>query len=126
MLAAEKNTEDSPVTEELTKAMFKSLRMHFEQATFDPHLNPLEWWGKQTFFSPLFPVAKELLAIPATSVPSERVFSCASFLKQASRASMTPSVLEQMVIIRCFSQTKYFSMENIVRKISEMIAEQQD
>jgi hypothetical protein len=43
--------------------------------------NPLEWWNEnRTKFLKIAYVARQVLAVPATSVPSERIFSTADIL----------------------------------------------
>ena len=41
--------------------------------------DPLSWWPKQALLASIFPLAKMLLAIPASSAEPERSFSSASF-----------------------------------------------
>ena len=54
--------------------------------------NPLKWWRANAFRYPiLMHLAKKYLAIPATSVPSERAFSAAGHIVSAKRASLLPS-----------------------------------
>ena len=43
----------------------------------DPDENPLIWWPQHPMYGSLYPLAKMLLAIPATSADDERVFSSA-------------------------------------------------
>jgi len=46
----------------------------------DPNTEALEWWPQQAeILGPLFPLAKMLLAIPATSADNERAFSSAAY-----------------------------------------------
>ena len=49
-----------------------------QEAAVDHDSNPLEWWRKnEERFSALSVLAKKLFCIPASSVPSERIFSVA-------------------------------------------------
>ena len=52
------------------------VRRHLETPCIQRDANPLEWWQDRVDANPRTAViAKDVLAIPATSVPSERVFS---------------------------------------------------
>ena len=42
-------------------------------------VDPLRWWPQQHHLASLFPLAKMLLAIPASSADNERSFSSASY-----------------------------------------------
>ena len=59
----------------------------------------LEWWRSRGSLA--FPyialVAKAILAIPATSAPSERIFSAAGRASGGRRARMRPAVLQALV-----------------------------
>ena len=53
--------------------------------------DPLMWWKEYGWRLPLLSgLAKECLCVPATSVPSERVFSTAGDILSAQRAAMVP------------------------------------
>ena len=57
----------------------KEMNRYFLEPKLERDRNPLEWWtntGKQTYPN-LFQLAMKYLVVPATSVPSERVFSTA-------------------------------------------------
>lgn len=50
-----------------------------------PNEDPLLWWPHQASLAPLFPLAKLLFAIPASSADNERSFSSASFTLDSRR-----------------------------------------
>ena len=53
------------------------------------YLNPLEWWRNKTAKLPIMSkLARRVLCIPATSAPSERVFSAAGLTIANRRASL--------------------------------------
>ena len=62
--------------------------------------DPLEWWRKHEAHLPrLSKLAKKYLAIPATSVPSERVFSKAGELVSARRANLKPKNVDMILFL---------------------------
>ena len=62
--------------------------------------DPLEWWRANSFRYPLLShLAKKYLSIPATSVPSERVFSTAGNIVTKKRACLDPSTVNMLVFL---------------------------
>ena len=62
--------------------------------------NPLEWWKKNAFRYPLLSnIARRYLIIPATSVPSERVFSAAGHIANQKRACLLPENVSMLVFL---------------------------
>jgi hypothetical protein len=62
---------------------------------------PLEWWKKHEQILPtLSELARRLLCIPATSAPSERVFSAAGLTISNDRASLLPDHAADMIFLR--------------------------
>lgn len=60
----------------------------------------LQWWGTQgETFPTLSRLARSLLAIPATSAPSERIFSIAGLTVNAKRSSLSPSSVDKVVFV---------------------------
>jgi hypothetical protein len=60
----------------------------------------LQWWRMQTdTFPRLSVLAKGILAIPATSAPSERVFSIAGLTIQAKRSRLAPAKVNRIVFV---------------------------
>ena len=50
-------------------------------------------------FSHLEPLARRYLAIPATSTPSERVFSVAGIVVDKRRSALTPEMIDALVFL---------------------------
>lgn len=66
----------------------------------DPDTDPLEWWRQhQPNFSRLSRLARKYLAIPATSAPSERVFSVGGGIVTCHRACLKPAVVDRLIFL---------------------------
>ena len=64
-------------------------------------LDPLEWWKMHnTQFSIIAKLARMYLAIPASSTPSERVFSRAKLIQERQQWSLLPQRLEASVLLK--------------------------
>ena len=62
--------------------------------------DPLNWWKVNgSRFPHLESLAKKYLAIPATSTPSERVFSVAGIVVDKRRAALTPEMIDALVFL---------------------------
>ncbi|XP_077094330.1 E3 SUMO-protein ligase ZBED1-like [Siphateles boraxobius] len=63
--------------------------------------DPLDWWrSNETIFPNLAKLAKCYLAVPATSVPSERVFSKAGDIVIATRSTLTSESVDILVFLK--------------------------
>ena len=63
--------------------------------------NPLLWWKEnQSQFPILAKLARDFLSIPATSAPSERVWSRAANVLTLKRANLSPEVASRIMFIR--------------------------
>lgn len=73
----------------------------FVSQSQQPHdTDPLQWWKKNELrFKSLSSAARKYLAIPATSAPSERVFSIAGNICNRRRASLSPDHLDSLVFL---------------------------
>ena len=60
----------------------------------------LQWWKKQVDLPLLSALAKSYLCIPATSVPSERVFSTAGDIVTAQRSLLHPDHVDQLIFLK--------------------------
>ena len=68
---------------------------------------PLKWWhSKSLYFPALANFAKKYLCIPATSTPSERVFSLAGNIVTKNRCQLLPQNVDRLVFLS--SNKKYF------------------
>lgn len=64
-------------------------------------LCPLSWWKSNcTRFPSVWQLAQKILSIPATSAPSERVFSVASGIMNKKRASIKSTNAELLMFLR--------------------------
>jgi len=62
--------------------------------------DPLVWWKGHTSELPhLSRVARKLLCIPATSVPSERVFSASGHIVSPQRALLKPDKVNMLTFL---------------------------
>jgi len=60
----------------------------------------LEWWRTQTeTCRRLSQLARAVLAIPATSAPSERIFSAAVVVLNCKRSSLSPHVVDKVIFV---------------------------
>lgn len=65
------------------------------------YTNPLEWWKKHEGDYPILSrMAKAFLAIPATSAPSERIWSRVALILTTKRANLDPEVASGMMFVR--------------------------
>ena len=63
-------------------------------------LNPVEWWQKNEFrFPRLAGLARKYLAVPGTSVPSERAFSTTGLTITKQRANLGSSTVDAILFL---------------------------
>jgi hypothetical protein len=62
--------------------------------------DPFLWWkGRKSLYPNLARLARQVLAIPATSVPTEEINSTAGDIKTSTRNSLTPDHTEQLLFL---------------------------
>jgi hypothetical protein len=65
-------------------------------------LPALIWWARNAArFPDLAPLARKYLTIPASSVPSERVFSKGRWIVSKRRASLSPNTVSLLMFLSC-------------------------
>ena len=81
--------------------------------------DPLMWWKRNEFkFPRLGQLAKKYLAVPATSVPSERTFSTAGLTVTKLRANLDAGSVDQIVFLNKNSKsTLYSHVKSVVGEV---------
>jgi hypothetical protein len=65
------------------------------------YVSPLDWWKKHAAsFELLASLAYVYLAIPATSAPSERIWSRAARILTCKRSKLKPEVTQSMMLLK--------------------------
>lgn len=73
-----------------SEAVRNEIHMYF---TIPKEENPLKWWKENEVRFPILAMlAKSYLSVPATSTPSERLFSVAGNIVTKKRASLTSEI----------------------------------
>jgi len=63
--------------------------------------NVLTWWrNNRGLFPNLFKLVKVYLHIPATSVPSERIFSLAGYIVRSRRSNILPVNVDKHIFLK--------------------------
>ena len=66
----------------------------------DLEKSPLDWWAdRETKYPQLSVIAKRVLAVPATSVPLERIFSSAGLIITKLRNRLSSEVVDQIIFL---------------------------
>ena len=73
---------------------------YLQSAAADSESDPLQWWKKhEDMFPNLKNLAIKYLCVPATSSPSERVFSTSGNIVTCQRASLKPETVDRLVFL---------------------------
>ena len=95
-------TKVEPATTPMTRAK-KELKLYLTlpvENSPNSSFNQLAWWKKNEVQLPMMSrLAKSILTIPATSTPSERLFSKAGMLISKKRANLKPSKVDMMLFL---------------------------
>lgn len=72
-----------------------------------PHTkcNPINFWNNEKVMLKLAKYAKQVLTIPATSAPVERVFSKSGFIMRPRRAGLSAEMVSKLVFLKCNAVT---------------------
>ncbi|XP_057715736.1 E3 SUMO-protein ligase ZBED1-like [Corythoichthys intestinalis] len=103
-LDSDSTTSDEEQDEEqqLLQAVHQEVLMYFGEHPLSKKENPLTWWEKNAARYPtVAELARSLLSIPATSTPSERLFSAAGNIVSKKRASLSPEHVDMLTFLHC-------------------------
>ena len=78
----------------------QELNTYFAERPPSADTEPLSWWKTNTTRYPtMSELAKQLLCIPATSVPAERVLSAAGYIVSKLRAALSPDNVHALLFL---------------------------
>ena len=87
-------------TQTQTGAVENELSSYLLSLCVESNADPLKWWKNHEInFPTLSRLAKRYLCVPATSSPSERVFSCSGNIVTCHRASLKPDSVDRLVFL---------------------------
>uniref|UniRef100_A0A3Q2YJJ4 Zinc finger BED domain-containing protein 4-like n=2 Tax=Hippocampus comes TaxID=109280 RepID=A0A3Q2YJJ4_HIPCM len=93
--------EEEDEDEQLSQAVQKEVLQYFGEQPISKKENPLPWWRSNALRYPtLAKLAKSFLAIPATSTPSERLFSAGNIASKR-RASLGFEQVDMLTFLHC-------------------------
>lgn len=95
-------TRVDPPKSYLDKVQLVELSSYKSENSIPMSSDPLLWWKEHQCSYPILSnIAKYFLAIPATSVASERVFSAAGDIVNAQRAVLSPENVDLLIFLKC-------------------------
>ncbi|KAK1886880.1 Zinc finger BED domain containing protein 1, partial [Dissostichus eleginoides] len=101
----EEMEDDDPAHDQREDAVRNEVLLYFGGKAIPKDKNPLQWWKEnETKFPSLAVVAKSYLAAPATSTPSERLFSAAGTIVSKKRASLTKEHVDMLTFLHSNSK----------------------
>lgn len=93
-------TASQPVIQSEEDKVKAELTAYLMSPDVDSDTDPLHWWkANETIFPRLSKLAKKHLCIPASSAPSERVFSAGGNIITCHRASLKPETVDRLVFL---------------------------
>jgi hypothetical protein len=88
----------------------KEIERYLDLPQMNSSIDLINWWENQkTSFSSLYKMAIDILNIPATSVPSEQIFSKAGEVVSKSRNRLSKDSIQALMCSE--SMIKYFNSE---------------
>lgn len=97
--------DENPAHDQRENAVRNEVLVYFGEKPIPKDKDPLKWWKEnETRFPALAVVAKSYLAAPATSTPSERLFSAAGNIVTKKRASLTKEHVDMLTFLHSNSE----------------------
>ena len=95
-----KTAQGNDESSSLEQAVSTELEAYLLGCKIDSEDDPLIWWGQnRPVYPPLSVLVKKYLCIPATSSPSERLFSTGGNIVTCQRASLNPEHADRLVFL---------------------------
>uniref|UniRef100_H2ZXV7 HAT C-terminal dimerisation domain-containing protein n=1 Tax=Latimeria chalumnae TaxID=7897 RepID=H2ZXV7_LATCH len=91
--------EESPASASIKQTVIDKMFSFEESSSEDSDKEQLSCVQKEERFPHLSKLARDFLAIPATSIPSEHLFSVAGAIASRKRASLTPQRVDMLMMI---------------------------
>lgn len=84
----------------LREVIENEVSSYLQSVCVESDADPLNWWKEhEVAFPALSFLVKKYLCVPATSSPSERVFSCSGNLATCHRASLKSDAVHRLVFL---------------------------
>lgn len=100
------------------QSLISELNIYLEEKVELPQVDPIEWWRTyESRFPNLSRMARDYLAIPATSVPSERCFSIAGSVLTKRRSSMTEGMANSIMCCKYWLGFEEFCPQDLSQLI---------
>lgn len=97
--------DEDPAHDQRDDAVRNEVLVYFGEKAIPKDKNPLQWWkDNEAKFPALAVVARSYLAAPATSTPSERLFSAAGTIVSKNRASLTKEQVDMLTFLHSNSE----------------------
>lgn len=96
--SSDEDDDDEKINQEVQREVLQ----YFGEHPLSKKEDPLSWWRANAARYPnLAKLAKSFLSIPATSTPSERLFSAAGNIATKRRASLTSDHVNMLTFLHC-------------------------
>ncbi|XP_065111079.2 E3 SUMO-protein ligase ZBED1-like [Paramisgurnus dabryanus] len=96
------SSDEEEEEQQLNQAVQREISMFFGEHPLSKKENPLSWWMMNAARYPtLAKLAKTVLCIPATSTPSERLFSSAGNIASKRRARLSSEHVDMLTFLHC-------------------------
>lgn len=93
-------TTEKGTTKSLSQITEEEIMSYRLTGCFPADENPLAWWRNNKHKYPhIAKLARRYLAVPCTSVPSERVFSAAGDIVTASRSRLLAENVDKLIFL---------------------------
>ncbi|XP_049333290.1 E3 SUMO-protein ligase ZBED1-like [Astyanax mexicanus] len=104
LLGCDSTDSDSEINENDVQhqVITNEVLAYFGEQPISKKENPLSWWKlNEPKYPTLASMAKSFLCIPATSTPSERLFSASGNIASKKRASLSPEHVNMLTFLHC-------------------------